>query len=406
MVQMINYSGIAKGITDEDISVSRLSSPLSLDEFDINIIDLNDANIWKCDANNSKSINCINDFANLSIMINKSKKTKIVFMFPADIEYFYFRNSTTGGYYNQVNLKDMISVFKGEILIKLFTDVIKISIFFENTKTNITNNEIPASFYFDYSNIVSLTKSIGSNKATTININSRIITSLQLQTDSDINSFLKQIGLIEEKLDIPEWISQYDFFDDNKQKEIILNNGEIITKAQKNIGLANATLDKNNEFKSILYTNGDLLVKVVFEILEELLICDLCTFKDEKKEDFLIKKEQITFIGEIKGVTSNVRSEHVSQLDTHLQGYKDILADEGKDENIKSILIINHQRNNEINQRQPVHENQITLAKRNGSVIIETITLLKLFEMYKLGNLTPEEFQNRIEKETGLLLIE
>ena len=66
--------------------------------------------------------------------------------------------------------------------------------------------------------------------------------------------------------------------------------------------------------KSVLYTNGDELVQVVFEILEELLGCDLSQFVDLKKEDFLFTIEDTTFIGEIKGVNSNVKNPNITQL--------------------------------------------------------------------------------------------
>ena len=62
-----------------------------------------------------------------------------------------------------------------------------------------------------------------------------------------------------------------------------------------------------------MYTNGEQLVEVVFDILESFFSYSLSEFKDEKKEDFLIKLDSVTFIGEIKGITSNVKSEHVSQ---------------------------------------------------------------------------------------------
>jgi hypothetical protein len=403
---MISYSGIYKDITDAKIRKNKLNSPQSLDEFDINIIDLRDGNIWVCNANNNKSINCINDFVNLNIMISKCKKTKIIYMFPSDIGFSYYRNTSNGGFYFNTNIKDVMSIIQGDILSKLNSDFSKIKIYYENTKTNIANKDIAASFYFDDNETAVLTKSIGSDKATTVKINTRTLTSLQLSTENDIYNFLKQIGLIEDRIDIPEWISQYDFFDDSIQKEIINDNGEIIVKAKNNIELANAVLDRNNEFKSILYTNGDLLVKVIFSMLGELLEYDMSKVIDEKKEDFLIKKDNITFIGEIKGVTSNVRSEHVSQLDNHFQGYKDKLADEGRVENIKSILIINHQRNSDINQRQPIHEIQIELAKRNGSLIIETLTLLKLYEKFRIGNLSTSTFHNRLETEIGLMTSE
>lgn len=158
-------------------------------------------------------------------------------------------------------------------------------------------------------------------------------------------------------------------------------------------------------YKSILYTNEDELVQVVMSILDELLDYDSSDFVDEKREDFLIKKENITFIGEIKGVSSAIANKNVSQLDVHVQSYLDNLQEEGIEEKVKGLLIINHQRNKPIEKRQEVHEHQINLAKRNGSLIIETQTLLKIFEKYKLGKITKEECKKLFENNVGLLEI-
>lgn len=81
---------------------------------------------------------------------------------------------------------------------------------------------------------------------------------------------------------------------------------------------------------------------------------------------------------EIKGINSSVKSENISQLDVHYQGYIDENTEVDSDK-VRAILIINHQRNKPIESREPVHTRQIELAKRNRSLIVETITLLKLF---------------------------
>ena len=172
----------------------------------------------------------------------------------------------------------------------------------------------------------------------------------------------------------------------------------------KNIKLQEQ-LNKNLEYKSILYTNGDELVKVVLEILDEILEYDSSEFVDEKREDFLIKKEDITFVGEIKGLSSAVKNENVSQLDVHVQSYLDDLQQEGTEEKVKGLLIINHQRNKPIEERQGVHEHQIKLATRNESLIIETKTLLRLYEKYKLGKITKEECKKLFKNNIGLLEI-
>ena len=140
-------------------------------------------------------------------------------------------------------------------------------------------------------------------------------------------------------------------------------------------------------------------------ILDELLDYDSSEFVDEKREDFLVKKEDITFIGEIKGVSSAIANKNVSQLDVHVQSYLDNLQEERKEEKVKGLLIINHQRNKPIEERQEVHEHQVNLAKRNGSLIIETQTLLRIFEKYKLGRITKEECKKLFEDNVGLLEI-
>lgn len=191
----------------------------------------------------------------------------------------------------------------------------------------------------------------------------------------------------------------------NKKK--INDSKNQIKTIEEVISLSSKQLKENLKYKSILFTNGDELVKVVFEILTIMLSYDLSSFTDEKKEDFIIKLDDITFIGEIKGVNSSIKSGHISQLDVHYQGYLDNLAEteQSEVEVVKSILIINHQRNKNIVDRISVHEKQNGLAKRNGSLIIETTTLLKLFEKFKKSELSIEDFKNLLKNKCGLLKI-
>ena len=164
-------------------------------------------------------------------------------------------------------------------------------------------------------------------------------------------------------------------------------------------------LAKNLRYKSVLFETGEALVIVVFEILEKMLKYDLSSFVDEKDEDFRIIFNDVTFIGEIKGITSNVKSENVSQLDVHCQTYIDSLDEEGKSENIKGILIINPLRNKPLNQRDNVHEKQIQLAKRNGSLIVTTDVLLNLFAAYLESHISTEKIIELLKNKIGLLQI-
>ena len=160
----------------------------------------------------------------------------------------------------------------------------------------------------------------------------------------------------------------------------------------------------NSRLKSALYTSGDTLVDVVFEILEEMLGCDLSQFVDVKKEDFLFTIENTTFIGEIKGVNHNVKNSNVAQLEMHYQDYLD--ANNGvQEESVKALLIMNHQKNKPMVEREPVMEAQINLASRYGSLIIDTYTLLKILEKYRQGVMSREEIIKKLKETTGLLSI-
>ena len=282
-------------------------------------------------------------------------------------------------------------------------------IIFEPTETKIDEMDIEASFHFMTEGFLDrndvLTVSIGSEKVTTISVDDIVITTLNLQTENEILAFLGHIRFIERKIEIPSWIKDIKMFNDIDQEDTIKQNKEIIDKAKGKICASREVLDKNNEYKSILYTNGDDLVDVVKEILEQMLDYDLSNFVDEGNEDFRIEFNDIIIIGEIKGVTSNVKSEHVSQLDVHKQKYLDKLQEEGTEKSVKSVLIINHQRKNKPDKRQPINEEQIKLAERNESLIIETCTLLKLFQNFRNNKFLPVQFKEILKENTGVLEI-
>ncbi|MDE6663592.1 MAG: hypothetical protein K2K46_09645, partial [Lachnospiraceae bacterium] len=293
------------------------------------------------------------------------------------------------------NIFEVLSVYLGQI-----------NLVYENTYTNISGENINAAFFFDvltdYESV--LLKSEKSQKVTAIALNDIMITStLYVKNYDEVMRILKELKLIQNMQSIPSWMENIKMFDDSKQLSIIEENNNAIKIANDNIFKAKEKISKNNEYKSILYTNGDELVRVVFEILETMLGCDLSEFDDKKKEDFLFEIDGFVFIGEIKGVNHNVKSENVSQLEVHYQGY---VEDNNKDENqIKAILIMNHQKNKPLDTREPVHEKQISLADRNGSLIVETITLLKLFERYLSDDLSREECIELLKSKKGLLTI-
>lgn len=402
MIQLISYHGV-KEDSEHQISTSKINSPNSLDEFKINIIDLNDEGIWRNSQATYKSIDTIRDLKHMGEMIKNRSNSTVILKLPQNLIMRYNKfGSREGDYHNQRELKNMLPEM-GNIIQK-FLEWFDCKILFENTTTIIGDNHIKASFYFE-NNHNAVTSSSKSNKTTTIKISeTTIITTLDLNSHEEINCFLTELKLIVNPSIQPTWINGIIFFDDIKQRGIIQEKERQIEEMKIEIDQANRRLVENSKYKSVLFENGSELVKVVFEMLGIMFSCDLSGFIDNNNEDLLFKVNEVTFIVEIKGVTSNVKSVHISQLDVHYQSFLEKLQEKDTEETVKALLIINHQRNIELKDRNPIHMNQINLAKRNGCLIIGTATLLRVFDDYKQQKITMEQIADLFINNSGELL--
>lgn len=397
MIQILTYDGKADGFSGDNYCIRSFHEVSSFDSNDINYIDLNNESIWCNKRNNYKSINDINDMKSLGTII-KECKSSIIIRIP-DNHRFNF--DYYGQKYNEyVELKDIFPTVADSILHVLYPPLGTLQLIYEKDITTINQNKLKSDFWIKANRDQILLKS-DSGKAVVVQYPKVLITTLNIQGSEQLEDLLEKLGLLHKKLAAPDWIKNLHMFDDNKQLGIIKENEEAIKKATGCINDAQVVLDANEKLKSILYTNGQELVDQVFLILQELLGCDLSQFIDQKKEDFNFEIGGKIFVGEIKGVTNNVRSEYISQLDVHFQSYMDDHPDVNP-ENIIALLIINHQRNKPVDLRESVHDNQIQLAKRNKSLIIETITLLKLLEQYRATKLSQEECIELFAKNTGL----
>lgn len=396
----------------DGIVQSPIYLPRSLDEFDINIISLNDKELWRNDTDSDKFINSINHFESISTMVRNRSKSIVVYVMPQSFTFYYNKLSSNSKYYRSFLIKDRLdNVWRQIISVVLYPKNVANMLSFENTRTIVGNQEYIADFYFNQHSLDCLkvlTKSKSSEKITTILLNEKtVLTTLNITSDrKSLINFIQQLFPSKEKSSVPEWALAIEFGDDNKQREIIAEKNTIIEQAKADIESANKRLEENTKYKSILYTNGEELVDVVFEILEKLLDYDLSGFRDKKREDFLIKLPECTYIGEIKGVTSNVKNEHVSQIDLHYSGYIDELEEQNVHETVKQILIINPFRTKPLIERDPVHTAQINLAIRNNCLIIETSTLLRIFERFCNREFATQKCRNIFASKSGLLRLE
>ncbi len=148
MIQILTYSGKEDCFQGKDVVVSSIHNARSLDEFDINIISLDDEHVWRYEGQTTDRIDDIDDLNSLSIMINRSKKTKIVILFPQNRDFFYYKYHKNYSCYEE--LKNMISNLCSIIAV-LHTSIYSIDLVYENTVTKIENKNIASSFYFEIS---------------------------------------------------------------------------------------------------------------------------------------------------------------------------------------------------------------------------------------------------------------
>lgn len=381
------------------ITISPLNCPLAIDEYDVNIIDLSDENLW-INSHQPKvgTIDAINDFDSIKTMVEKKRIAKIVYVFPQNCNMRYKHPHVM-----EVPLKDCLELV-GEIVRRVLPSFANLpSIIYENSNTIVSSEKYQASFYFDEIRRP-VTYAI-SNKITTIErANDVFITSLNILNNAkELSLFLNNLFEEQDYNNKPEWINDVYFYDDIEIEERISKCNSQIAVLQDEIIALKERQANNDRIKSILYSTGDVLVKSVFNILEEILDYDLSTFKDEKREDFLITKDRYTIIGEIKGVNSNVKYDHITQVEVHKGIYLDEKTDDELQTSIHQILIICPFREKPVNARKPINTQQIKLAERNGCLIVTTDVLLKLYESFLNGNVTPNACEKLFIENAGLL---
>lgn len=113
MIQILTYSGNNEEFTGNNVIINSIHDARSLDDFEINVIDLKDQQLWKSRSDTQVTINTIEDLKSLSLMIQHSDKSKIIILFPQNSIYQYDYWSET--YREGKELKNMTSELMGII---------------------------------------------------------------------------------------------------------------------------------------------------------------------------------------------------------------------------------------------------------------------------------------------------
>ena len=392
-IQIISDANRYFNLDFENLALSTINRFSALEAFDYTLIDLNYNKLW----NYKKEQGKFEEDTNIKTLTDSIKENdKIIIILPSNKEYHI--TDTFSSETKQIkNDTSIITKFLND-----YFGIEEITLAYGVNETIINDEEIGSDFYFqDTPNFKILTKN-SIHKPTTIQRKNYVLTTIQLSYGKDIKNFINQIFNPSVE-NIPDWFDEIEMFDDKEQKLQIKENEDKIKSLEEDITNAENKLKENNYYKSILYKQGKPLVKVVFKMLEEMLNCDLSKFKDIYKEDFLLEFDDVTFIGEIKGVNSNVKNKHLSQLDDHVSDREDYLKEKDLEENIKPLLIENTFIETKPSEREEVDDATIKKAKEKyQSLIITSIPFLELYQSFKNGEITTEEIKNRFKDEIGL----
>lgn len=384
-IQIITYPPIAT-VNFSNMTLSKFNEFYALDSFDYNLISLNIDQLLNY-SSSSNMFNNENDFQSLKTNLNDSDDCKIIVALPQNL-----KNS------NGREIKNNLKVVYAHI--RKFYSLTEFQLIFGKNNTEIKDKELSADFYLsNFPNDCEIITKNNNGNVTTIEHENIVYTTLDFKNEDEIFSFIKIIEEFNDDVEEPDWFKDVEMFDDVEQKQLIEENTAKINELTSENEVARNKLDENNKYKSILYKQSKPLEEGVRLILQELLDYDLSDFEDIGEEDFLIEFEEVTFIGEIKGVGKNITNNHLSNLDVHFT------RRQGKveNENLQPILIANRFINRAPEDREPVNHKQIELAEtKYECLIIDSYELLKLYETFKNGEIDTREIINRFEEEMGL----
>ena len=209
MIQVLN-STLSTAFDGKDVVINTFHDAQSLDDFEINVIDLQDDYLWKNIGNSNANINSENDLKSLGIMLSTCNCKNIVILFPQNLIFEYYK--AKGEYQHKLELKNMIFNMK-DILSQLYKPISTLIWRYENTNTAVKDKMIKASFCFSgisQENI--LLASEKSRRPTVIKYMKAVISTLAIKGYVDMMSLLEEIGMLKKKTNIPEWMDGIKMF--------------------------------------------------------------------------------------------------------------------------------------------------------------------------------------------------
>ena len=394
--------------TNKEIVISNFSEYKSFDLYDINIINLTSNDLWESNSSKGEYLNDKSDLSTIKNAINTSN-TKVLIVFPQN-HYFRYDYSIYSKKFNKEQQLKSIKEKVNEFITKYIYEPLP-KFDYEKGITKIDGENYSSDFYFNEPEGMILCEK--SKKNNTMSLSDRVVittlgifeTPVNKEIEKRLFIFLNKIGFLTKNETIPKWLENITFYDDRIYREKINECIDEINKLNIVIEENREKLNNNLKYKSILYSSGNSLSEQINKMLKEMFELN-GEFVDVYEEDFNFKAGGITFIVETKGLNNEVSGQNVSDAYNHLIIYEDNLEKNGIEEESKCLFFVANERFKEPKERNQIKERQITIAKRNKTLIIETTTFYKIFEDFIKEEISVEEILEMFKQNTGLLKYE
>ena len=394
--------------TNKEIVISNFSEYKSFDLYDINIINLTSNDLWESNSSKGEYLNDKSDLSTIKNAINTSN-TKVLIVFPQN-HYFRYDYSIYSKKFNKEQQLKSIKEKVNEFITKYIYEPLP-KFDYEKGITKIDGENYSSDFYFNEPEGMILCEK--SKKNNTMSLSDRVVittlgifeTPVNKEIEKRLFIFLNKIGFLTKNETIPKWLENIPFYDDYIYREKINECIDEINKLNIVIEKNREKLNNNLKYKSILYSSGNSLSEQINKMLKEMFELN-DEFVDVYEEDFNFKAGGITFVVETKGLNNEVSGQNVSDAYNHLIIYEDNLEKNGIEEESKCLFFVANERFKEPKERNQIKERQITIAKRNKTLIIETTTFYKIFEDFIKEEVSVEEILEMFKQNTGLLKYE
>ena len=111
MIQVIKYNN-RNNVSDNNIVFNDFGCYESFDLYDINIISLNDSNIWHSHSSQITNIDCKNDLCKIIKSIKTCKKSKVLVLFPKNYTFYYNYSTYSKKYEDYTEIKTICDVIQ------------------------------------------------------------------------------------------------------------------------------------------------------------------------------------------------------------------------------------------------------------------------------------------------------